>query len=170
MHTIILAALCALLFVAVGMLLKQWASGFRAPILRLANLGVETHDSGRITKKADAALATRYLLVKVGSDVDHIAVAGAADIPLGVALDEPAAAEDLCAVQLLGTAGRTIPMVASAAITLDDFVVAAANGKIRTLPGTTGTYYIIGRALKAAAADGDLIEIDPCFPIQRVVA
>jgi hypothetical protein len=60
-------------------------------------------------------------------------------------------------------------MVASAAITLGDFVVSAAGGKIRTLPGTTGTYYIVGRALQAAGADLDVIEIDPMPVIQRVV-
>jgi hypothetical protein len=47
--------------------------------------------------------------------------------------------------------------------------VADASGKVRALPGTSGTYYIIGRALNAPAADGDIAEIDPCAPIQRVV-
>lgn len=135
----------------------------------LANINEGVHDAGRITRKADAAIATRHFLVKVGSDANHIAVAGAADIPLGVCQDEPSAAEETCTVQLLGSTDRTLLMVASAAIVNDTFVVAAAGAKIRTLPATTGTYYIIGRALQAAAADGDVIEVDPCFPIQRVV-
>lgn len=153
----------------VGLLFLQ-TRGFRAAprVLRLANIGVSQH-VGSFTKRADAALATRFLLVKQGTDVNHIAVAGAADIAYGVATDEAAAAEDLVAVAILGAQDKTLPMVASAAIAADAFVVSAAGGKIRTLPATTGTYYIIGKALEAAAADGDPIEVASCFPIQRVV-
>lgn len=156
--------------VAVLAVLVLHARGFRAAprVLRLANLGTSQH-VGAITKKADAAHALRYLLVKQGTDAGHVAIAGAADIAYGVATDEPAAAEDLVAVAILGVQDKTLPMVASAAIDADAFVVGAANGKIRTLPVAAGTYYIIGRALEAAGSDGDLIEVAPCFPIQRVV-
>jgi hypothetical protein len=155
--------------VALAAMFKIFAQGFRSPLLPMANIGEGVH-AGTITKKADAAIATRYLVVKIGSDIDHVAVAGTADIALGIASDEPAAAEDLVAVQLLGSSGETRKVVASAAITAGDFVVTAASGKVRTLPAITGIYYIIGRALIAAAADGDLVEIDPCLPTQRVVA
>lgn len=157
------------MILAIGALLTLHARGFRKPVLRLANLGTSQH-AGNITKKADAALSTRYLLVKIGSDAAHVAVNGAADIAIGVCTDEPAAAEDLCNVALLGSSqAMTLPMVASAAIAAGDMVVSAASGKIRTLPVAAGTYYIIGRALEAAGADGDVIEIDPSFPIQRIV-
>lgn len=161
--------ICLFMIVATALLLAQHARGFRAaPMLRLANLGTSQH-AGNISKKADAALATRYLLVKIGSDADHVAVAGAADIPLGVCTDEPPAAEDWCNVALFGSIGTTLPMVASAAIAAGDFVVSAANGKIRALPAAAATYYIIGRALEAASGDGVLIEVDPIPPTQRVV-
>lgn len=143
--------------------------GGRGQTYALANLNEGEHEAGLITRRADAAISTRFLLVKVGTDANHVAIAGTADIPLGIAQDEAAAAEDRIAVQLLGSAGSTKRVVASAAIAVDAMLVAAANGKVRTLPVAAGTYYIVGRALEAAGADGDVIEMDPCFPIQRVV-
>ena len=91
------------------------------------------------------------------------------DIPLGICTDEAAAAEDLVNVALLGAAPGTLKAVAKSAITMGDFIQSNGDGKVITLKATTGTWYIIGRALQAAAADGDIIEFDPCLPIQRVV-
>ena len=135
----------------------------------LANVAEGTHENA-LTRLADAALTTRFLLVKIGSDAAHVAVCGVGDIPLGIATDEPAAAEDPVNVELLGVGERTLLGVASAAITAGDLLVAAASGKLRTLPTSAGTYYIMGRALGAAGADGDTIEFVPSFPVQRVVA
>lgn len=135
-----------------------------------ANIAEGVHGDGQITKLADAAFTARYLLAKIGSDIGHVALAGTADVPLGVITDEAAAAEDLVNVSLLGASLGTQRMVASAAITAGDLVVSAASGKIRTLPVATGTYHIIGRALNAAAADGDVVEIAPSFPVERIVA
>lgn len=134
----------------------------------LANVAEGTHENA-LTRLADAALGTRFLLVKIGSDANHVAVCGVDDIPLGIATDEPAAAEDPVNVELLGVGERTLLGVASAAIAAGDLVVAAASGKLRTLPVAAGTYYIMGRALGAAGADGDTIEFVPSFPVQRVV-
>ncbi len=136
----------------------------------VSNIAEGTSETGNRTYLADAAITARHLVVKSGSDLNHIAVAGTGDIPLGVVDDQADAAEDPVNVQLLGAKRGTILMTASAAIALDAMVVSAASGKIRTLPGTTGTYYIIGRAREAAGADGDVIEVIPCFPIQRVVS
>jgi hypothetical protein len=134
----------------------------------LANVA-EGRWPGCKTYKATAAITSRYLVGKIGADSAHIAVAGASDIPIGFITDEAEAAEDLVNVNLLGTTHSTQLGVASGPITLGAFVVADASGKVRALPGTSGTYYIIGRALNAPAADGDIAEIDPCAPIQRVV-
>lgn len=145
-----------------------WLVG-RNPVTFLANVAEGTH-AGSITKLADAAITTRNLLVKIGTDAGHVALAGVSDIPLGVATDEPAAAEDPVNVALLGAHAGTLLGVASAAITAGDLVVAAANGKLRTLPTSAGTYHIVGRAIAAAGADGDTIEFVPSFPVQRVVS
>lgn len=145
----------------------DWALGRER--YEFANIGEGTYQTGNMSRLADAALATRHLCVKVGSDVNHVAVAAAADIALGVSNDAAEAAEDPVNVQILGRADGTILMTASGAIALGAMVVTDASGKIRTLPASTGTYYIIGRALEAAAADGDVINVAHCFPIQRVV-
>ncbi len=130
---------------------------------------VGTHADGKLPCFADAAFASRHLLAKRGSDATHVALCGVGDIPLGFCDDEAEAAEDPINVQALGATPGTVKGRASAAIALDALVVAAASGKVRTLPATTGTYYIIGRAITAAAADGDELELAPTFPIQRIV-
>ena len=114
-------------------------------------------------------ISTRYLLGKIGSTAGNIAIAGAADKPIGVITDEAAAIGDFVDVDLLGSAKETKIMVASAAIAAGDYLMPAANGKVATMSASAGTYYCVGRALKAAAADGDQIEVDPIAAIKWVV-
>jgi hypothetical protein len=114
--------------------------------------------TGSMTKIADAAQSTKHLLVKFGSDADHIAVNGASDKAIGTCPDTPAAG-DSAAVLLLGCANQSRTMVASEAISAGADVFAAAGGKV----ASTGTVKV-GVALQAAAADGDEIEVDPCVP------
>jgi hypothetical protein len=135
----------------------------------LSNIAEGTHD-GVITKLADAAITTRYLLVKFGSDVDHIAVLAADDdLPLGPCEDEPAAAEDPVAVPLLGCVPRTVKLVASEAIDYGDEVFAVAGGKVQDTPVAKGTYYRVGRAIQTVTTDGDIVECIPYTPTQYVV-
>lgn len=157
-------------FLVVTLLFMGWITSRPrgSQMAAFANVG-EGFWPGRKTYRADAAITTRYLLVKLGSDSAHVAVAGAADIPIGIATDEPGAAEDAVNVDLLGSAHGTKLGVASGAIPAGAFIVPDANGKVRALPGTTGTYYIIGRALSATSADGDPIQYDPIPTVQRVV-
>jgi hypothetical protein len=135
-----------------------------------ANIAEGTFENGCMTRLTDAAITRRHLVVAVGTDINHVALAGVSSIPLGVVDDEAEAAEDPVNVQLLGNKPGTVLMVASAAITAGAQVVTAADGKIRTLPVATGTYHIIGRALEAAGADNDVINVQHCYPTQRVVA
>src|SRR5688572_227726 len=81
----------------------------------LANIAEGTHEGG-ITKFADAAITERWLLGKVGSASDRVAVCGASDTPIGVITDEATAAGDGVSVSLLGSSRGTVRMVASAAI------------------------------------------------------
>ena len=127
---------------------------------------------GRCTRLADASFTLRYLLCKPGSDASHIAICTASDIPLGVVPDmtptTDQANSDLSyplPVNLFGLNEDSERMIASGVIALGAFVVADAAGKVKTLPTATGTYYIVGRALSAAAADLDQIEVAPCFPV-----
>jgi hypothetical protein len=142
---------------------RNWVSGYEQPRLYLANIAEGTHIDGILTKKTDAAIATRYLLGKFGTDGDHVAVAGAADTPLFVIEDEAGAAEDPVACKVLASCGGTVKMVndATGAIAVGDVLVAAAGGKVKKIAAGVGNYYVVGIALVAAAADGDVMEVAP---------
>lgn len=129
------------------------SNDFRA----FTNIGEKVHRES-ITKKADAAIG-RWLLVKFGTDVDHFNLAGAADQAIGTTIDETAAAEDLCTLKLLGTSPETHRMIANAAITVGSPVFAAASGKV-----APDGQKLLGIALTAAAADGDIIEVNAVVP------
>jgi hypothetical protein len=129
---------------------------------------VNIFQDGRATYLADNAFTVRYLLAKIGSDVNHIDICAVGDIPLGFVPDmNPSADGDLTyplPVSILCLAGNeTQRGVANAAITLGDFLVPAGAGKVKTCPFTTGTWYVVGRALTAAAANNDLVHIAPMF-------
>lgn len=160
----------ALILVAILALVAWIASRPRgAQLVPLGNVG-EGFQPADKTFLTDAAIGARGLLVKKGTDANHVALCGVGDIPLAFTRDEASAAEEIVTCGFLGLQKEGAQFVASAAIADGDLLVAAANGKVRTLPGAAGTYYIIGRAIKLAAADGDPVEAIPCFPIQRVVA
>ena len=133
-----------------------------ADTVLLANIAEGTH-AGNITKAVDAAITERFLLAKIGSASNRVAVAGAADVPIGVITDEAAAAGDLVNVALLGARPSTVRMVASGAITQGALLEPAANGRVQTLGGGVGTHHVVGRALDAAGAAGDVIEVDPFY-------
>lgn len=159
-------AATAALFVARLRQATAWQAG-RAEFL-CANLAEGIHKNA-LAKKTDAAITTRYLLVKQGTDADHIALCGAGDLPIGPCSDEAAAAEENVAVQFLGATAETRRVVASEAIAANAEVYTAASGKVQDEPVVAGTYFKVGIARLAAAADGDVIEIDPCEPIRLVV-
>ena len=139
----------------------------RQPIA-FANIAEGTH-GGNTTKKTDAAITTRFLFGKKGSDDDHIIPCTAStDIPLGVITDEAAAAEELVNVGLFGSSSETRRITLSGTVVVGDFLVTDSTGKGQKLPVSTGTYYIVGRALQAGVS-GDVIEFDPVTAVQRVV-
>lgn len=155
------------LFALAIMLFLLWKKHAGQSLPTSINIG-EGFFPGSRTYKLDAALTARHLLVKAGSDAQSVTLAGAADIPIGVATDEGAIG-DYVAVDFFGSAKSTKLGIASGAIANGAFIVADANGKVRTLPGSAGTYYIIGRALNATTTDGDPIQFDPIPAVQRVV-
>jgi hypothetical protein len=103
---------------------------------------------------AGAAIA-RFLRVKLVTG--QLQLAGLVDKELGVLRDAAFAAGDQRAVILRNKQG-TIPMVANGAIAAGGAVFTAASGKVGV---STSTGFLIGTALEAAAADGDIIEVLP---------
>jgi hypothetical protein len=144
----------------------------RQALTILSNIAEGVHGDGCVAKQADAVQALRYALVKIGSAITHVAVTTAnTEIPLGVCDDEAAAIDDYVNVQLLGNKQGTILMRAHAAIDAGDLLVPAAAGRVQTIDGLSSvTTYIVGRALNAATAQDDLVEVQHCVPVQRVIA
>jgi hypothetical protein len=133
----------------------------------LANIAEGTHEGG-ITKLSDAAITERWVLGKVGSASDRVAICGAADIPIGVITDEASAAGEAVCVSPLGASRGTVRMVASVAVVQGALLEPAASGRVQTLGAGAGTHHVVGRALDAASAAGDVIEVDP-FYFLRVI-
>lgn len=170
MNTYLPMLAVALMAIFFALLAYTWLTSrpHSTGLAALANIG-EGIWSGAKTFRTDSAIASRGLLVKFGSDADHVALAGAADIPLGYVTDEAAAAEDPIAVELFGIQPKTAIGVASGVIANGALLVPDAAGKIRTLPAGAGNYWIIGRAAGAAGADGDPIHYIPLSPVLRVI-
>ncbi len=167
MTTILLTITILALALAAWVVLSKLKSD-EASLPSFSNVAEGTHE-GSLSKKADAIQSTRFLMVKIGSDADHIAVCGVGDRPLGLATDEAEAIEDSVNVNLLSPSANTQKAVASEAIAVGESVFTAASGKVQNEPAAAGTYYLVGRALTAAGADGEVIEIEPQAPTRTVV-
>ena len=108
---------------------------------------------GEKTKLASEDLsAKQFYIVQMDSSGDMEVAEGATDLLLGVLQDKPES----------GQAGTyrhtgTTKVVASAAIAIGDWVTTTNAGK--AVATTTDKDIVIGKALEAAAADGDIIEI-----------
>jgi hypothetical protein len=135
--------------------------------LRLAantyDSAIETHDAS-VRRTNDAAVTARHLLWQQGAGDNTIAVNIATTCPLGTVDNVEAATGGGQALLLLGK-GPTKKMVASEAITAGEQVFTAAAGKVQDTP-TGATVYLVGTALTAAAADGDIIEVQDCVPVR----
>lgn len=160
MHFTLPAILVVLPVVATACLCFTYGRRHR---VRLANIAEGVHGDGILSKRADAAVP-RYRLLKVGSDADHVALAGAGELALYQAIDEAAAAEDLIGCRSLACGKGTVLMVSNGAGVLvpGDLLVPAATGKVAKKAAAAGNYYIAGIAITGAAAtDGELIEVIP---------
>lgn len=127
-----------------------------------------THAAG-ITRAAEAAITTPHLMLTKGTAVDEVNICAADDFPLGTAADV-VAIDERVGVHLLAGGGHTLLMVAGEAVDVGEEVYTAAGGKVTDLSASAGTYYKVGVALTAATADGDEIEVMPCYPVETTVA
>lgn len=143
--------------------------GFTARREEIANEAstVGTHANGILPFTAETTLTNRYFLVQKGATADGIILNVAATRPWGVCLDEPTSGNK-AAVALLGCAEGTLKMRANAAVTVGQMLYTAAGGKVSPTYGAT--LFMVGRAVTAAAADGDLVEVAHCFPLINAAA
>ena len=129
------------------------------------SMTIGKHARRVLNKKADAVHSAHNLVVKIGTDADHIAICGKADRPLGVCADAPDVAEYPATVEQF-TGPDTVVAVAAGAIAVGDEVYTAANGKVaNATTSSTGATYKVGRALSAAAAADEEVEIEGCYPV-----
>jgi hypothetical protein len=128
----------------------------------------ETHKGGRITRIADAAIATRWMLVTFGATpASTIKVNPTNGTPIGVIDDTTdSLGSDLTIpvnVNLLGGSDRTLKVAINSAVTAGDYLIrdATTAGYAMTDPLTANTtVFQIGRALQSGVA-GQAIEFAP---------
>jgi hypothetical protein len=129
---------------------------------------------GRATAVADAPFTQRYLIACRGAEYYSIAIAGQGSIPYAVIPDmTPTTDTDLSyplPVNILGLNEDTERMIASSAINIDDLLTTDTGGLVRTVPQVPGAYWVLGKAKTQAFANGDQVEVIPCFPYIRNVS
>ncbi len=177
-HQLITALVLLLIIAAAssGLITKRGVATFWSRSIDIANnaIIVSITPKGRATAVADAAFTSRYLIAKRGAYEYSIAIAGQGDIPYGVVPDmTPATDTDLSyplPVDILGLNEDTERMICSGAIAIDQLLTTDAAGQVRAVPGSAGTYWVLGKAKTATAAQGDQVEVIPAFPYQVTVA
>jgi len=102
-----------------------------------------------------AEAITQHRLVRHDSSL-NLVYADAGEMPLGP-VDRVVASGDEASVALLANKCGTIKLTASGAISAGARVFTAADGKI----SATNSMILVGTALEAATADGDVIEVLP---------
>ena len=138
---------------------------------QFANIGEGQSSTGCKSYFPDAALANRFMIVKIGSDQYHCAATAATtDIPLGIAMDSADAANlDVpINIGLLGCMTGTGKVLLGGTVAAGDFLATGAAGTAVIMPTTTGTWYRIGRALSAGVS-GDVIEFAHEVPGKYII-
>ncbi len=96
---------------------------------------------------SDAAI-DQYILVKYGTDANHVDVCGAANIPMGVAMTSASGGSQALRVMLLN--GTVFKLNTAGTVTFGTILEPASNGKVQSITGGVGTHYGVGRALETA--------------------
>lgn len=93
----------------------------------------------------------------------------ASTYPHCICLDTAAGAGEEVNIRLLCGSERTCQLVAAGKIALGAPIYTAPSGKVQALPSSAGTYWQIGFAVKAAAANNDVFWAVLCVPRKIVV-
>ena len=137
----------------ISKLLKLFA-GIKSPAF--SNIAEGTH-AGSLTLTAAEDINSPYMLVKIDDTGNAVEICTAADLPVGLALDECDMGEGV-AVALPGCAESTFMCRAASDVDAGDEVFTAADGKVANT--ASGSCYKVGVAINAAQA-GALVEVDP---------
>lgn len=124
------------------------------------------------SRLADAAFASRHLLVQAGTDKDHVNVCQPGNCPVGVTDDMPILAGDIINVHFLAASKGTKRLIATAALTNETEVFTAANGQVQSLPNVAGTYHRIGRTKSASSLSSDnlnIVEVETAYSLKVIV-
>jgi len=121
-----------------------------------------------VTISAEAGSAvTIYRLVTQASDGQVDLVADATEKPLGVACESQSTVGGSVPVAIPN--GAIVKVEAGAAITLGADLEAAGDGTGRVITHTSGVGdYIVGTAMTAAGAAGDIIEVQLSVDLDQV--
>jgi hypothetical protein len=167
------------LFFVVGVALAQFANSLRARALAINVVFTSQETShGTASLFADVAISFPNAVVVRGSDDRHFKLTvDASEIPLGIlqrdSVDSGEAANSAVpkGIALFGLYPESLPAVAAAAIAVDAELVVDTGtpGRVKTYPGTTGTWYIIGRSRFTVANAGDPVSIAHKVPTKVVV-
>lgn len=127
------------------------------------NVGIKTLES-------DGAISEQYVIVKIGSAANRVALCTSSDSPLGIALNTTSGAGQSVRVALIGSMSSLArKMVAAAVVAQGSLLeVSGSSGRVATLSGGVGTHHVIGKAYEAAAGAGSVLEVVP-FYFLRVI-
>lgn len=131
--------------------------------VEFANIGEGTYSDGIKSYIPDAATASRYLLYKKGSDVDHCAITGLNDTPLGPS-DDQADAVIPIAIKLLGAVKGTVRVVTDGTVNDGDRVKCGANGQVTQAATADVSFGMAIIPTDCSKAAGDAISIIPAIP------
>jgi hypothetical protein len=107
--------------------------------------------------KAAADLsALRWRIMKLSAEKIVNKCTAATDHCIGVLTDKPAAAGRACAVADKGV----VPVEAGAAVSIGDLITSDSVGRGITSSPSTANHGVIGKALTAATAAGQLIQVE----------
>jgi len=161
----------------IGMLFAVLANRFRGRALATNVVFTPQQTShGTVSLDATAVIATKNYVVCRGADDRHFKVGTlVTDVPLGVLLNDEVTSGEVDvmpkSIALFGLYPESLPAVAAAAIAVDVELVIdlATPGRVKALPGASGTYLVIGRNRFTVAAAGDPVSIAHCVPRTVVV-
>ncbi len=163
----LLLALVAI--IALGLLTAGAATLGKKLGRQLACNTANVSTDGTATLKPGEAFATRFLIGTRGSSADEVDIAAAGELPLCVVADT-ADSDDVTngegvGVQYLGAVPGTVRMVGAGVIPDDTDVYSVGAGKVDIAADAASGDYLVGRSVKACAADGDAFEVIPVLPV-----